>query len=67
MPEEPQSKENKRLQRFDGHDKIPSRHAEGDDDHGQICPEGKAEQEGSEGTEPSTADDVGFQPRHKNR
>ena len=39
----------------------------GDDDHGQICSEGQAEQKGSEETEPSAADDVGFQPRHQDR
>ncbi len=51
---------------------IPSvilqvRHVEGDDDHGQICPEGQAEQEGSEGTEPPAANDVGLQPRQQSR
>jgi len=46
---------------------LQIRHAEGSDDHGQICPEGQAEQEGSEGTEPPAADHVGFQPRYQNR
>ena len=36
-------------------------HAEGVDDYGQICPEGQAEQEGSEGTEPPAANNVGLQ------
>ncbi len=67
VPAKPQSKANKRLQRFSAHDTIPSRHGKGEDDHGQICPEGKAEQKGSEGTEPSAADDVGIQPRQQSR
>ena len=40
---------------------------EGSDDHGQICSEGQAEQESSEGTEPSTTSHLGFQPRYQNR
>ena len=32
----------------------------GDDDHGQICPEGQAEQESSKRIEPSTTSHVGL-------
>jgi catechol 2,3-dioxygenase-like lactoylglutathione lyase family enzyme len=67
IAESPQSKKIKRLQRFLASDTIHSRHGKGDDDHGQICSEGQAEQESSEGTEPSAANDVGLQPRYVNR
>ena len=40
---------------------------EGSDDHGQIRPKGQAEQESSEGAEPSAAGHLGFQPRYQNR
>jgi len=48
-------------------DTISLRHARGDDHHGKVCPEGKAEQEGSEGTQPSAPRHLGVQPGHKNR
>ena len=41
--------------------------AEGDDVHGQVYPEGKAEQEGSEGTQPPAARDLGLQPGNQDR
>jgi len=55
------------LSAIPGHAILSLRHAKGVDDHGQICSEGQAEQESSEGTEPSAANDVELQPRYQDR